>query len=131
LLLPAAGTTDVRFGETEWQIHSARHPEPPLEPSPGASGPARALLDPRDARWPWRLRPRRPGDRFRPLGQRRDVSLRRFLSARHVPRFDRDRLPLLVDADDQVLWVCGVEISAGARVRLDTGECVELRLTSA
>ena len=48
-----------------------------------------------------------------------------------MPRFDRDRLPLLVDADDQVLWVPGVEISAAARVRLDTGECVELRLQSA
>lgn len=128
LLLPAAGSAAVRFGSTEWQIHSTRHLTPPLDPGPTATGRARALLDPRHARWPWRLRQRRSRDRFRPLGQARDIGLRRFLLGRHVPRFDRDRLPLLVDADDQVLWVPGVEISACARVRLDTAECVELRL---
>jgi len=130
-LLPAAGATDVRFGDTEWRIQSARHLQPPLDPSPSAAGRTRAVLDPRDTRWPWRLRPRRSGDRFRPLGQAQDVGLGRFLKGRHVPRFDRDRLPLLVDADDQVLWVPGVEVSAAARVRLDTGECVELRLQTA
>ncbi|MHC4513524.1 MAG: tRNA lysidine(34) synthetase TilS [Planctomycetota bacterium] len=131
MLLPAAGAADVRFGDTEWRILGARHEEPPLQPSPTAAGRQRALLDPRCTRWPWRLRARRPGDRFQPLGQAHDVELRRFLQGRHVPRFDRDRLPLLVDADDQVLWVPGVEISAAAQVRLDTGECVELQLRTA
>lgn len=131
LLLPAAGDTEVCFGETEWQIRTAHYREPPLLPSPAAAGPTRALLDPRYTRFPWRLRPRQPGDRFQPLGQAADVGLRRFLQGRHVPRFDRDRLPLVVDADDRVLWVPGVEISASARVRLDTGECVEVRLRSA
>ncbi len=128
VLLEAPGATDVRFGATEWRILGTHRQEPPAEPDHGAGGARRALLDPRHGRWPWRLRTRRPGDRFQPLGQARDVGLRRFLQGRHVPRFDRDRLPLVVDADDSVLWVPGVEISAMARVRLDTDECVELRL---
>jgi len=131
LLLPAPGTVRVRFGATEWQIRTAIHAQPPLDPGPAAAGPTRALLDPRHAPWPWRLRTRQPADHFRPLGQHVQIDLRRFLQRRHVPRFDRDRLPLLVDADDQVLWVPGVEIGAAARIRLDTAECVELRLETA
>ena len=130
----APGTTAIRFGDTEWRILWARHTKPPPDSvtagAPGATGAHHALLDPRQSRWPWRLRTRKPGDRFWPLGRDLDVELRRFLQSRHVPRFDRDRLPLLVDADDGVLWVPGVEISNPARVRLDTGECVELRLGS-
>ena len=48
---------------------------------------------------------------------------------RHVPRFDRSRLPLLVDAKDRVLWVPGVEIAEPNRVEADGGPCFELRLS--
>jgi tRNA(Ile)-lysidine synthase len=75
---------------------------------------------------PWRIRTRRPGDRFQPLGAREPVELRRFLQSRHVPRFHRDRLPLVVDADDRILWVPGVEIAEVARVQLNTRRTIEL-----
>jgi tRNA(Ile)-lysidine synthase len=84
------------------------------------------LLDPRAAPLPWRLRTRRAGDRFHPLGATYDTELRRFLQGRHVPRFDRDRLPLLVDGDDRVLWIPGVEISDAVRLQLNTRRCVEV-----
>ena len=116
-----------RFGATEWWLVANRHPLPPLVPSPQEAGPFRALLDARESPEPWRLRTRRTGDRFTPLGHSEPVELRRFLQRRHVPRFDRDRLPLLVDADDRILWVPGVEISAAARLRLNTRHCVEVR----
>ncbi|HEB53935.1 MAG TPA: tRNA lysidine(34) synthetase TilS [bacterium] len=117
----------TRFGATEWSIEANTHPLPPLYPSPQEAGPLRALLDPRTCPGPWRLRTRRPGDRFQPLGFGESVDLRRFLQSRHVPRFDRDRLPLVVDADDRVLWICGVEVGESARLHLNTRQCVELR----
>lgn len=116
-----------RFGATEWWLVAHTHPLPPLVPTPKEAGPLRALLDPRTTAQPWRLRTRRTGDRFRPLGHEEHVELRRFLQRRHVPRFDRDRLPLLVDGDDRILWVPGVEISELARLRLNTRQCIELR----
>ena len=115
-----------RFGATEWSLQAFEHPLPPLSPSPAEAGRLRALLDPRLSMLPWRLRTRREGDRFHPLGCARDVELRRFLQNRHVPRFDRDRLPLLVDAQDRILWVPGVEVAEPARLQLNTRRCVEV-----
>jgi len=44
-----------------------------------------------------------------------------------VPRFDRDRLPLLVDAQDRILWVPGVEVGELARLQLNTRRCIEVQ----
>jgi tRNA(Ile)-lysidine synthase len=115
-----------RFGATEWRLEAFEHPLPPLLPSPLQAGRLRALLDPRLLPLPWRLRPRRAGDRFWPLGQPHELELRRFLQSRHVPRFDRDRLPLLVDAQDRILWIPGVEVAEPARLQLNTRRCVEV-----
>lgn len=116
-----------RFGATEWSLQAFEHPLPPLVPSPSEAGRLRALLDPRQATLPWRLRTRRGSDRFHPLGCAQPVELRRFLQSRHVPRFDRDRLPLLVDAQDRILWVPGVEVSEVARLQLNTRRCIEVQ----
>lgn len=115
-----------RFGASEWSLTGHEHPVPPLVPSPAVAGPFRALLDPRLCKGPWRLRTRQPGDRFQPLGAAESVDLRRFLQRRHVPRFDRDRLPIVVDADDRILWVPGVEVSELAKLQLNTQRCIEL-----
>ncbi len=117
----------ARFGETEWTMQAHSHPVPPLQPPPSEAGPLRALLDPRSCPRPWRLRARRPGDRFQPLGSTASLDLRRFLQSRHVPRFDRDRMPLVVDAGDRILWIPGVEVSELARLQLNTRHCVELQ----
>lgn len=115
-----------RFGATEWWLEAFEHPMPPLVPSPSEAGRLRALLDPRQLPTPWRLRTRRAGDRFHPLGLPRSIDLRRFLQSRHVPRFDRDRLPLLVDARDRILWVPGVEVAEFARLQLNTRRTIEV-----
>jgi tRNA(Ile)-lysidine synthase len=62
------------------------------------------------------LRTRRPGDRVRleaspPRGGAEGVpvrSLKKLLCERRVFRGDRDRLPLLVDAEGLVIWIPGV-----------------------
>lgn len=119
-----------RFGATEWLVEAHSHPLPPLVPSPAEAGRFRALLEPKHAPGPWRLRTRRPGDQFQPLGYPAAIELRRFLQGRHLARFDRDRLPLLVDGRDRVLWVPGVEIGEAARLQLQTRHCVEVRVVA-
>jgi tRNA(Ile)-lysidine synthase len=72
------------------------------------------------------VRARRRGDRFRPFGGG-DRRLKSFLIDAKVPRWDRDRLPL-VDAGRDILWVAGIRRGAAAPVTAGTGAVVELRL---
>lgn len=120
-----------RFGATEWMVEAFEHPQPPMVPSPSDAGPFRALIDPRNAPLPWRLRCRRPGERFQPLGSDRELELSRFVQGRHLPRFHRDRLPLLVDGQDRLLWVPGAEIAESCKIQLNTRRTVEVRVTTA
>ena len=53
------------------------------------------------------VRSRRPGDRFHPEGMMGRKRLQDFFTDTRVPRWRRDRVPLLVAGGD-VLWVIGV-----------------------
>jgi tRNA(Ile)-lysidine synthase len=74
------------------------------------------------------VRARRRGDRFRPFGGG-DRRLKSFLIDAKVPRWDRDRLPL-VDAGPDIVWVAGVRRGAAAPITPRTANVVELRLVS-
>ncbi len=65
---------------------------------------------------PLSVRNRRPGDRFRPFGLAGQKKLQDFLIDRKVERVDRDRVPLVVDANDRIVWVAGHEIDDAFRV---------------
>jgi tRNA(Ile)-lysidine synthase len=60
------------------------------------------------------LRRRRPGDRFRPLGLGGTRKLKDFLIDAHVPQRWRDGVPLLVSADDRILWIVGHRLAEDA-----------------
>jgi tRNA(Ile)-lysidine synthase len=64
----------------------------------------------------WRIRNRRPGDRFRPLGMNGQKKLQDFFVDRKVPRLSRDRVPLVVDDFDRIVWVAGFGIDHAFRV---------------
>lgn len=81
----------------------ARHGAPE-----GAQGPEWARFDPSRFSGPLTVRPRAPGDRFRPAGLGgHGQTLKRFLIDRKVPRPLRDRTPLVV-APEGILWVVGM-----------------------
>ena len=73
------------------------------------------------------VRNRRVGDRLRPtaVGHRK---LQDLLVDRKVPRADRDRLPIVVDADDRIVWVAGVAVDMDFRVTGSAQAVVILRL---
>lgn len=78
-------------------------------------------LPPRlDVRWP------EAGDRFHALGAPGSKPLLRFLADRGLPREDRTSVPVVL-AEDEIVWVAGVEPGERHRVRPSTSE--RLRLT--
>jgi tRNA(Ile)-lysidine synthase len=124
-----AGETQ-RFGHTEWFVTSTTYAEPPHEPPQNASDAHRIVLDLRSAPPPWFLRTRRSGDRFQPVGMTRAIDLRRYLQSHHVPRFHRDRLPLLVDDRDRILWIPGAGVAVCAALPPVPRSCVEWRVAA-
>jgi tRNA(Ile)-lysidine synthase len=65
---------------------------------------------------PLAVRSRRPGDRFRPLGQKGRKKLQDFLVDRKIPREMRDSLPLVVDGRDRIVWVVWQAVAEDFRV---------------
>jgi tRNA(Ile)-lysidine synthase len=74
------------------------------------------------------VRPRRPGDRFRPFGMTGTRKLKDYLIDLGVPTPDRDGMPL-VTSGDEILWVVGKGTSAAAAVTQDTARILEIRVT--
>jgi tRNA(Ile)-lysidine synthase len=73
------------------------------------------------------VRNRRAGDRLRPsrVGRRK---LQDLLVDRKVPRAERDRIPIVVDAADRIVWVAGHAIDQDFRVTDPSQAVVILRL---
>jgi tRNA(Ile)-lysidine synthase len=73
------------------------------------------------------VRNRRPGDRLKPsaVGHRK---LQDVLVDRKVPRGERDRVPLVVDGADRIVWVAGHAVDWDFRVIDPVQAVVVLRL---
>jgi tRNA(Ile)-lysidine synthase len=74
------------------------------------------------------VRSRRPGDSIRPLGLTGRKKLQDVLVDRKVPREQRDQVPLVVDADDRILWIGGHVVAEDACVTARTRSVVVLKL---
>ncbi|HCJ10461.1 MAG TPA: tRNA lysidine(34) synthetase TilS, partial [Clostridiales bacterium] len=76
--------------------------------APRGPGRMEVDLDPDEVEMPLRVRTRRRGDAFRPLGVGGTKKLKDFFISCKTPRAERDRWPLLVDASDRIVWVVGL-----------------------
>ena len=72
------------------------------------------------------VRGRRAGDRFHPFGAPGSKRLKAFLIDAKIPRWRRDRLPLLL-AGTEIAWVVGIRRGAVAPVTPATRRILEVR----
>jgi tRNA(Ile)-lysidine synthase len=77
---------------------------------------------------PWRVRSRRPGDYFRPIGLGGRKKLQDYFVDRKVARHLRDDVPLVVDERDRIVWVAGFGIDEAFRVTDPAQAVIILRL---
>jgi tRNA(Ile)-lysidine synthase len=73
-----------------------------------------AVFDRSALRFPLSVRAREPGDRIRLAAGTKKV--KKLLLEARIPRSDRERTPLVVDAEGDVLWVPGVARATSAPV---------------
>ncbi len=75
-----------------------------------------AYLDYNKCAWPLRVRNRRSGDRFAPLGMKgRERKLQDFFVSNRVPKRYRDFVPLVL-SENEIAWVAGLRISEHYKV---------------
>lgn len=75
------------------------------------------------------VRSRKPGDAYRPFGLGRRKKLQDVFVDRKVPRDRRDRVPIVVDARDRIVWVAGIGPSDDVRVTEATQSVVTLAVS--
>jgi tRNA(Ile)-lysidine synthase len=63
-----------------------------------------------------KVRSRRPGDALRPVGLGGRKKLQDLLVDRKVAREERDRVPIVVDRSDRIVWVVGHAVAEDFRV---------------
>jgi tRNA(Ile)-lysidine synthase len=92
------------------------------------SGPDVAVVAAAALSLPLAVRNRRPGDRLRPSGAPGHRKLQDILVDRKIPRAERDRVPLVVDAAGRIVWVAGVTIAEECRVTAPSAGVVVLKV---
>ena len=75
-----------------------------------------------------RIRTRRPGDVLRPFGMMREKKVQDILVDKHIPRDQRDTLPLFFNADGFPIWLGGVCVDDRARLTEHTQHIICLKL---
>lgn len=84
-------------------------------------------IDMAKVKLPLRARPRRPGDRFRPIGAPGSKKIKDFFIDNKVPRHQRDRAPVITSADGAPVWLVGFRIDDRVKISERTERVIVLR----
>jgi tRNA(Ile)-lysidine synthetase-like protein len=108
---------EIRLPETGYIVSAELNSSTAVGDRQAATGKGQVALVRRDlCRDRVKVRNRRPGDRFRPVGLRRGKKLQDYFVDRKVARARRDLVPLIVDEENRIVWVAGYGIDEAFRV---------------
>ena len=82
-----------------------------------SSNPCTVFIDAETLNLPLIVRSRRPGDIFRPLGGNGRVKLKELFINLHIERPLRDSIPVVCDANGEILWIAGIRPSEKCKIR--------------
>ena len=77
--------------------------------------------------FPLKVRTRRPGDRFVPLGHKSEKKLKDFLSDQKIDRKRRDELPLIL-SKDKIIWLAPLRMSDEFKVTGATKKILKIEV---
>lgn len=93
-----------------------------------SNNPNKAAFDYEQVNWPLFIRNRKPGDKLVPLGMRGQKKIKDILIDEKVPKYQRDQVPIIVDAKDNILWLAPYKISNEFKVTVKTAKILILEL---
>ena len=126
---PLSVPGEVQLAEAGCSVAAELEAGPGDAKAPARSGKGPMALVRRDRfRLPLAVRNRRPGDKFRPVGVGGRKKLQDYFVDRKVALRRRDRVPLVVDGLDRIVWVAGYGIDEAFRVTDPSQGVLLLRL---
>lgn len=78
--------------------------------------------------YPLKLRTWQEGDRFHPFGMQGEKKISDFLIAEKVPVSQKKQIPILINADGKVIWLCGLRADDRFKVKSNTKKIIILEL---
>ncbi len=123
-VLPAEGI--VHLPEIGRELRVERLQQRPAEL--GQAHGCQIVLDATRVARPLGVRAWQPGDRMVPLGMTGHRKLQDLFTDCKVPHAQRRRVPIVVDAKGEVLWVAGLALAESAKVTEETTEFVRITL---
>jgi len=94
----------------------------------GTTNPEEIYIDLDGVSLPLKVRSRKPGDWFRPCGMDGSKKLKKFLIDNKVPREQRERIPVLVTEDNQVIWVIGLRADQRWQATPETKRVLKVKI---
>ena len=126
--LATSGTTPVPWAGVKIEAALLAGPQN-LHELIKRAGPREVFLASDALALPLEARPRRRGDRLRPLGAPGTRKLKDYFIDRKVPRHERERTALVVDAEGRIVWVVGHTIAEPFKLRGGEKRVLHLRAT--
>jgi tRNA(Ile)-lysidine synthase len=78
---------------------------------------------------PLKIRFRKTGDRFHPLGLKAEKKIGKFLTGIKIPQKTRRKL-LVIEDIDKIIWLCPVRLSELTKITGDTRKVLQLEVSS-
>ncbi len=130
--LKEAGINALRIGSLSWEIElgmEKRKQDASIElPEQGSGADFYEERFDRDlVRWPLSAGPWREGEQIRPFGLDGRKKLKKVFIEKRIPGSQRHEMPVIRDAGNEVLWVCGVCRSNLAPLSMDTVNVLVIR----
>ena len=77
-------------------------------------------VDAEELIYPLKLRAWREGDSFKPFGMHGEKKVSDFLISQKIPLDDKKSIPILVNGDGKIIWICGYRSDDRFKVKLNT-----------
>src|SRR5665648_238414 len=88
------------------------------------------FIDYNKVKLPLKLRNRRSGDKFYPLKMKGLKKVKDFFIDNKIPKSHRDLIPILVDSEDQIIWIMGMRLDDRVKINSNTKKvlCIKIKI---
>ncbi|QEK51838.1 tRNA lysidine(34) synthetase TilS [Pedobacter aquae] len=87
-----------------------------------------AFVDTEKLKYPLALRTWQEGDKFMPLGMKGFKKLSDFFISLKIPLTQKHLIPVLVNADDHIIWIAGYRLDERFKITADTKKITKFEL---